>query len=60
VGPAGIFVQLFSLLYILQFQSATHLRHFCYPDWRGTQKTAARISGTATKNVRCALTALLL
>ena len=60
VGPASIFVQLFSLLYILCFQGTTQFRQFYLPGRRSTQKTAARISGTAAKNVRCALTALLL
>ena len=59
-GTAGIFVQSFSSLYIFCFQGTTQFRQFCYPDWRGTQKTTACISGASHKNVRCALTALLL
>jgi len=56
----GIFVHTLSDAYILHFQGTTQLRQFYLPGRRGAQKMAARISDTATKNVRCALTALLL
>ena len=47
-------------MYIFHFQGTTQLRQFCYFRQCSTQKTAARISGASHKNVRFALTALLL